>query len=390
MNIDPMKIGVIGCGVISAAYLKGAAASPCLAVKSVADLTREAAERQAAAFEVGAASIDELLADPEIELVVNLTVPNAHFDVSRSILSAGKHVYSEKPLTVDVGQAKSLLAFAREKGLRVGCAPDTFLGASHQASRKAVDDGRIGRIVGGTLAFLSRGMEAWHPNPDFFFKPGGGPILDLAPYYVTQLVNLAGPVATVSATAGMGYAVRIIGSGPRAGEQITVETPTSVSALLTLESGARITLDASWDVWKHGRLPIELYGTEGTLQVPDPNFFAGTPVISVRDGEWQDIDISDRPFHLGNRTLRSGKLVADYRTIGVADMAAAIRFGRPHRASGELALHVLDVLQSIGRAATEQRSIAIETTCERPALLATGTDETVFAASEGAVSELLK
>ncbi|NKL59573.1 gfo/Idh/MocA family oxidoreductase [Rhizobium leguminosarum bv. viciae] len=376
-----MNVGIIGCGVISTAYIRGAARSSQINVRSVADIREDAARSQASAMGVGYATIDELLADPSIEIVINLTVPNAHADVSRRILEAGKHVYSEKPLTVSVEQAQALLHFADERGLRVGCAPDTFLGASHQACRALLDEGRIGKVLGGAASFLSRGMEAWHPNPDFFFKPGGGPVLDLGPYYITVLVNLLGPVRTVTATASTGYPTRRIGSGDRADEEIIVETPTSYSALLTFESGARFTLDASWDVWKHQRSPIEIYGTEGSLLVPDPNFFGDEPKVSQRAEEWQAVDISAFAFGDRNRTLRTGREVADHRSIGVVDMALAIKNGRPHRASGELALHVLEVLLAIGRSARESQVIEVGSRCERPIPVSPGENELVFEAS---------
>ncbi len=381
MSASPMNVGIIGCGVISTAYIRGAARSSQINVRSVADIREDAARSQASAMGVGYATIDELLADPSIEIVINLTVPNAHADVSRRILEAGKHVYSEKPLTVSVEQAQALLHFAAERGLRVGCAPDTFLGASHQACRALLDEGKIGKVLGGAVSFLSRGMEAWHPNPDFFFKPGGGPVLDLGPYYITVLVNLLGPVRTVTATASTGYPTRRIGSGDRADEEIIVETPTSYSALLTFESGARFTLDASWDVWKHQRSPIEIYGTEGSLLVPDPNFFGDEPKVSQRAEEWQAVDISAFAFGDRNRTLRTGREVADHRSIGVVDMALAIKNGRPHRASGELALHVLDVLLAIGNSARESQVVEVGSRCDRPISVSPGENELVFEAS---------
>ncbi|MGO7042139.1 Gfo/Idh/MocA family protein [Rhizobium acaciae] len=381
MSASPMNVGIIGCGVISTAYIRGATRSSHIRVQSVADIREDAARSQASAMGVGYATIDELLADPSIEIVINLTVPNAHADVSRRILEAGKHVYSEKPLTVSVEQAQALLHFAAERGLRVGCAPDTFLGASHQACRALLDEGRIGKVLGGAASFLSRGMEAWHPNPDFFFKPGGGPVLDLGPYYITVLVNLLGPVRTLTATASTGYPTRRIGSGDRADEEIIVETPTSYSALLTFESGARFTLDASWDVWKHQRSPIEIYGTEGSLLVPDPNFFGDEPKVSKRAEEWQAVDISAFAFGERNRTLRTGREVADHRSIGVVDMALAIKDARPHRASGELALHVLEVLLAIGRSARESQVVEIGSRCERPIPVSPGDNELVFEAS---------
>lgn len=378
MTVRPMQIGVIGCGVISSAYLRGIGASSIANVRAVADMVPETARGQAEAFGVRAMSVEALLADPEVELVLNLTVPDAHFDVSRSILGAGKHVYTEKPLCVSFKQGEDLLRYAAERSLRVGSAPDTFLGAAHQASRNVIDNGQIGRVLAGSLCIQSRGMEAWHPNPDFFFRPGGGPVLDLGPYYVTQLVNLLGPVSNVVARCGTGFATRIIGSGPRIGEIIKVEVPTSYSAILLMRSGARITLEASWDVWKHRRVPIELYGTEGTLCVPDPNFFGDYPTVSKRDEDWIDVDISRFAFGEQNRQLRNGKRVADHRSIGVIDMVAGIRSSRPHRASGELALHVLDVLEAISASSQGGCPVDISSTCIQPDPLPFGDGEAVF------------
>lgn len=376
--MDPIRIGIIGCGVISDAYLKGAARSEYIAVKSVADMRPEAAAATAAEYGVAAVTPEALLADPDISIVINLTVPLAHAAVNRSIIAAGKHVYTEKPFCATFAEARDVLAAAAAAGVRVGGAPDTFLGASHQACRRAIDAGRIGRPFGGAAAVLSHGMEHWHPNPDFFFVRGGGPILDLGPYYVTDLVNLLGPVARVAADTAMVNAERTIGSQPRAGEKLKVEIETTATALLSFASGASVTLAASWDVWKHRRLPFEIYGQDGSLLVPDPNFFGGTPELSERGADWVKLDISGHPFGINNRTTRTGLEVADYRIIGLLDMAAAIQQGRPHRASGELTTHVLEVLEAIGTAGAEKRWVELGTSCERPAPLPLGTGEEVF------------
>lgn len=262
--------------------------------------------------------------------------------------------------------------------MRVGCAPDTFLGAAHQACRRAVDSGRVGRPIAGAVAVLSHGMEHWHPSPEFFFKPGGGPILDVGPYYVTQLVNLLGPVARVTAQASMARPRRTVTSEPNAGQVIEVEVPTTVNGVLSFASGANVAVSASWDVWKHRRLPFEIYGTEGSMLVPDPNFFGGEPQVTARGGDWQTLDITGHPFGIPNRTLRSGLEVADYRIIGLLDMVAALRQGRPHRAAGELALHVLEVLEAFERSSLEGRHVTIETPCARPDPLPLGTGEQVF------------
>jgi predicted dehydrogenase len=366
MAHNPMLLGIVGCGVISETYLQRAAQSDVFKVKSVTDRIADAANRQAQQFNVEAVSFDAMLADPDIDLIINLTVPNAHFEVSKDILSADKHAYSEKPIAVTLEQGKALLELADARNLRLGCAPDTFLGGGQQACRALIDEGQIGDVLGGALTCMTRGMEHWHPNPDFFFKPGGGPVLDQGPYYITQLVNLLGAVKSVSALATIGYAERIIGSGTRTGEKIKVEIPTYVTALLTMATGVSVTLDLSWDIWRSGRAPVEIYGTKGTLQGPDPSHFGGVPRISHEGAAWNDIDISAYPYSANNRTLRSGAMAADYRSAGIVDMVQAIRENRPHRASGALAVHVLDVMEAIALAAEEKREVLLETKVVRP------------------------
>ena len=376
--MEPTIIGIIGCGNISDAYLKGAARSQLIQVKSCADLNAEAARAKASDYGISAVPVEELLADPDIEIVINLTVPLAHGPVSRQIITAGKHVYSEKPLAARFSEAQALMLAAAGRGVRVGCAPDTFLGAAHQACRRAIDGGRIGRPIAGAAAVLSHGMEHWHPNPEFFFKRGGGPIHDIGPYYVTQLVNLLGPVTRVTAQASTASPTRTVTSEPRRGQVIEVEVPTTVNGVLSFASGANVSLTASWDVWKHMRLPFEIYGSEGSMLVPDPNFFGDAPQITERDSDWQELDISAHPFGMPNRTLRSGMQVADYRIIGLLDMAAALHLGRPHRANGDLALHVLEVLDAFERSSVEGRHVMIETPCERPEPLPLGAGDEVF------------
>jgi len=295
------------------------------------------------------------------------------------VIEAGKHVYSEKPLVTRHAEGEALMLAAAAKGVRVGCAPDTFLGAGHQACRHAIDAGTIGRPIAGGAFFATHGMEHWHPNPEFFFKRGGGPMLDIGPYYVTQLVNLFGPVVRVAAQATMGYATRTVSSEQLKGSIINVEVPTTVNGVLSFANGAGVTITTSWDVWKHRRVPFEIYGSEGSMLVPDPNFFGGEPMVTERDGEWMPLDISAHPFGIPNRSTSSGAHVADYRIIGLLDMAAAVRNNRPHRASGELAMHVLEVLDAFERSSAEGRQIMIGTSCERPQPLPLGKDEEVFA-----------
>ncbi|MBD9372606.1 Gfo/Idh/MocA family oxidoreductase [Rhizobium sp. ARZ01] len=361
-----LGVGIIGCGNISTTYFSLAPLFRGIKVVACADINMAAAEARAAEFKVEAQTIEALLANPAVDIVVNLTIPDAHYSVSRAILEAGKHVYSEKPLVLSLEQGEELRRIAREKGLSVGCAPDTFLGGAHQLARAHVDAGKIGRITSGTCHVMSPGMEMWHPNPDFFFLPGGGPVLDLGPYYIADLVNLIGPVKRVAALSSMASDTRTITSQPRAGEVIPVKTPTTIHALLEFHSGATITLGASWDVWSHRHAPIELYGTEGSIFVPDPNFFGGVVEASGRNKEIAPLKMWDHPFAVDNQ-IHPGGPRANYRTAGLADMANAILEGRDARCSLERALHGVDVMVSILRSGEEGRFIELNTTCTQPA-----------------------
>lgn len=363
-----LGVGIIGCGNISAAYLRLSPLFKGIEMRACADINPAMAEARAKEFGIQAQSIDALLANEAIDIVVNLTVPDAHFGVSRKILEAGKHAYSEKPLVLSLEEGLELQALAKAKGLHVGCAPDTFLGGAHQLARQTLDSGAIGKVTSGTCHVMSHGMEHWHPNPDFFFKKGGGPILDLGPYYIANLVNLLGPVRRVVALTSMATDTRVISSEPRRGEVIPVETPTTINALLEFEQGAQITLSASWDVWAHRHSNMELYGTEGSLYLPDPNFFGGE-VLTVKPGEKpQAVSAWDHPFGIANESHAAG-MMANYRAAGLADMADAIIHGRDARCSLARALHGVDVMLSILRSGEEGRFIDIQTTCSRPAAL---------------------
>jgi predicted dehydrogenase len=363
-----LGVGIMGCGNISTTYFKLAPLFKGLKVLACADLNDETAEARAEEYGVKAQSISDLLANDELDVIVNLTIPAAHFSVSKAILEAGKHVYSEKPLTVALEEGKALQALAREKGLSVGCAPDTFLGGSHQLARKYIDEGGIGRITSGTCHVMSPGMEMWHPNPGFFFLEGGGPILDLGPYYIANLINLIGPVKRVGALTSMASPTRTITSEPLKGQVIPVETPTTIHALLEFVSGATITLSASWDVWSHRHANMELYGTEGSLFVPDPNFFGGVVEASGRNKDIQPLEDWDHPFGVLNQESPQGPR-ANYRTAGLADMAIAIIEGRDARCSLERTLHGVDVMTSILKSGEEGRFIELSTTCTQPAAL---------------------
>jgi len=365
---QPLGVGIIGCGNISAAYLRLGPLFGALDMRAVADLNPEAAQARADEFGVRADSVEELLAADDIDVIVNLTVPDAHFAVTRQIVQAGKHAYSEKPLVLTLEQGEELRALAAAKGVRIGSAPDTFLGGAHQQARALIDDGKIGRIVAGSACVMSHGMEHWHPNPDFFFLPGAGPVLDVGPYYVTNLIQLIGPVRRVAALTSSATATRTITSEPRNGEQIPVKTPTNIHALLEFEQGATITLSASWDVWAHRRAPMELYGTEGSLFVPDPNFFGGDLELSGASTDIDPVTPWEHPFGVPNQSEGDGAR-ANYRTAGLADMAQAIAEGRPHRCSLELALHAVDVMTSILKSGETGGFVDLSTTCERPAPL---------------------
>ncbi|MBB3137389.1 putative dehydrogenase [Rhizobium pisi] len=363
-----LGVGIIGCGNISTTYFSLAPLFKGLKVLACADINVQAAEARAKEYGVKAQTIDALLANDEIDVVVNLTIPDAHFPVSKAILEAGKHVYSEKPLVLSLEQGEELRRIAKAKNLAVGCAPDTFLGGAHQLARKFIDDGGIGRVTSGACYVMSPGMEMWHPNPDFFFLPGGGPILDLGPYYVANLINLIGPVKRVGAMTSMASATRTITSQPRHGEIIPVKTPTTIQALLEFVSGATVTLTASWDVWSHRHANMELYGTDGSLYVPDPNFFGGTVEASGRDKDIKPLEAWDHPFGKINQENPNGAR-ANYRTAGLADMVTALIEGRDARCSLDRTLHGVDVMTSILKSGEEGRFIDLTTTCTQPAAL---------------------
>ncbi len=360
-----LGVGIIGCGNISSAYLSLGPLFAALDMRAVADINMDTARARAAEFGVRAETVDGLLAAPDIDVVVNLTIPAVHYDVTRQILMAGKHAYSEKPLVLTLPEGEALRDLAASKNLRIGSAPDTFLGGAHQLARATIDEGTVGNIIGGTCHVMSRGMEMWHPNPDFFYQPGAGPILDIGPYYVTNLIQLIGPIKTVASMATTTFPTRKITNGARDGEDIPVTTPTNIHALLEFHNGATVTLGASWDVWNHTHQNMELYGTNGSLYVPDPNFFGGDVLASDMGGDMAALPTRDHPFGIPNQEQDR----ANYRCAGLADMAAAIDTGRAHRCNIDLAVHAVDVMTTILRAGEERRFITLTTTCDRPAAL---------------------
>lgn len=364
MANEIIGVGIIGCGNISAAYLKLAPMFKGYKIIAVADINMDNARARAAEFSVRASTVDDLLAADDVELVINLTVPAAHLEVSRAIVSAGKHVYSEKPFVLSLEQAQQLDAIARANNVRIGSAPDTFLGGSHQLARSLIDDGAVGTITSGVAAVMSAGMEHWHPNPDFFFLPGGGPILDLGPYYICNLVQILGPVKQVTSFTGAARKTRTIANGPRNGETIAVKTPTTIQSLLSFESGAMITLLASWDVLAHNQPTMELYGTEGTMNLPDPNWFGGELSVTDRNGS-TTVKTWDHPLGVVNFEDKH----ANYRGAGLAEMIAAIADDKPHRCGSDFATHVVEVMTAVLEAGEIGQVMTMKTRCERPAAL---------------------
>lgn len=353
----PVKLGIIGAGDIFPAYAKGLQAFGNVQLIAVADARHEAAEARAAEFGIAAMTPQRML-ESEAEIIINLTPPAAHLAVGRQVLLSGRHLYTEKPLAASFEEGQVLLECAARSGRRVACAPDTFLGGAGQAARALVDSGRLGRIVAGQACMMERGPDDWHPNPAFFYRRGAGPLMDMGVYYLTQLVQLLGPVRRVSGMAHTSWPQRSVPRGPRQGQSIEVETPTHIVAGLEFDDGAFVTLSTSFDVWKHRASPIELYGEHGTVVLPDPNQFGGALSVSEADGDWQDL----APCAF------TGRL----RGLGVAEMAWALRADRPHRASGELALHVLEIMDATLRSAATASPVLLGTRCPRPEPLPAG------------------
>jgi predicted dehydrogenase len=345
-----LRIGIVGCGSISEAYLRNAPLFRGVVITASADIIAEAAARRAAEFGLRVLEVEALIADPGIDLVLNLTIPAAHFDISMQAISAGKHVFTEKPLATTAEAGRRLVTAAADRGVAIGSAPDTFMGAAGRLARRLMDSGAIGTPVAGTAFMMGRGMEHWHPDPGFYYQPGAGPVLDMGPYYLTMLVNLMGPVRRVQAMATSGQTERTVTApGPKTGKRFPVGTPTSVLSLLEFACGAIVTFGASWDVFRHSSQPIELHGTAGSLQLPDPDTFGGVVSLSARGAAWERTDTAGLLFGAVNWPVASPDR-ANYRMLGVADLARSLTEGRAPRASGALALHVLEVMEAILRA----------------------------------------
>jgi predicted dehydrogenase len=361
-----MRVGIVGCGVISAAYLKNLTASPDVEVVACADQVLERAQQRASEFDVPrACSTKELLGDADVELVVNLTVPAAHAEVTRAALDAGKHVHSEKPLATNRDDGMGIIEAARAKGLTVSCAPDTFLGPGLQTCLGLLENGEVGEPLAATAFMLQAGPERWHPNPGFFYGPGAGPLLDVGPYYVTALVCMLGPVRRVSGMSRILYPEIRVTRGPAVGQTIGVVSPTFVAGLLEFERGAQVILVNSFGIAGHGLPRLQVYCSNAIIAAPDPNTFGGPVKVrsSGEDSTWRELSLRDH--------YESGR---DLRGIGLVEAVRAIRGGSQPRASGDLAYHVLDVMLSILESHESGRHLTISSTVKRPALLQAGAD----------------
>ena len=353
-----VNVGIVGCGNISDAYFLGSKKFDILNLVACADLDPARAQAKAVQYGMRAcATVADLLHDPEVEIVINLTVPKAHAEVNTAALLAGKHAYCEKPFALNSADGAAVLALAKQKNLLVGSAPDTFLGGGIQTARKAIDDGLIGRPVAALGFMMCRGHESWHPSPQFYYQKGGGPMFDMGPYYLTALVNLLGPVKRVGGSTSTAFAERLITSQPLNGTRMPVETPTHLTGTLDFTSGATATLVMSFDTWTYPLPSLVLFGTDSTLEVPDPNHFNGPVRLRNADGKtFDEIPCT----HAAERS----------RGAGVADMAySVLRRDRPHRASGELAEHVVEIMESFDRSSATGRHVTLTTTCARPTAL---------------------
>ena len=359
MNTSPLKVGIVGCGNIAKQYFVGLSKFPIVEVVGAADLVPARAQEKATEYGVRPYTVEDLIAEPGVDIIVNLTIPKAHAPINLAVLEAGKHPYSEKPFAVHLPEGKNVLEVAKARGLRVGCAPDTFLGGGIQTARKLLDEGAIGEPIGAIANMAHHGPDQWHHDPEFFFQAGGGPMLDMGPYYVTALVNLLGPIKRVTGSTRASFHERLIGSGPKQGSKIKVEIPTHYAAVFDFASGPVASLNMSFDVWSHTMPIMEIFGSEGTLRVPDPNRFGG--VVEVRrsgEKEWRQVPLTHSD-QVG-------------RGVGTADMAAAIRHSRPHRVSGELAYHALEAMLAVQIASERGAHVLLESTVQRPAALPIG------------------
>ena len=367
------KVGLIGCGHIAETYFRAHKYFNNFKIVKCADINKKAAEKCAKTYKINFASVNELLKDKNIEVILNLTIPTAHFAVAKKSLLSGKHVYSEKPLAVSFKDGLELVKIARRKKLFIGNAPDTFLGGGNQKARQLLDKKIIGKIKFGTAIFAFPGIQSYHPNPEpWFKKKGGGPVIDMGPYYLTALVNLLGPAKFVTSTYNNNTKKRIIGIGPKKGKRIKVECPTTYFSTIRFQNGTTIRLTLSFDVISHLRNHIELYGEKGSMIVPDPNMFGGSVLLSRKLGsKWKNYKTNKMVLGKINIRTQSSRANesptnANYRGVGLAEMIYSIRKKKQHRCNGNLSLHVLNIIEGIHKSAKNGKKYFFKTSCERP------------------------
>ena len=341
-----MNVGVIGCGIIAHDYVEGAAGFSTFDVVACADVDEVAGRSFADRHGIEFSPVDELIADSSVDVVLNLTPPAVHAALVSATLRAGKHAYTEKPLAISVDAGKALVEQSREAGMRIGAAPDTFLGAAYETARTAIARGDIGEPIGAEATMLTGGPEGWHPNADFFYRVGGGPLLDIGPYYLTAMVSLLGPIAAATGFAATPTRERVLATGPRAGERFGTEVPTHVAGALRFASGALGTITVSFEARGRYESGLVVHGTEGSLALPDANAFGGDVKVRRDHGDWTPV-------------AYRADAAMETRGIGLHDLVEAVRAGRPHRASGELAVHVLETIHAILCSAEEGRTIEI-------------------------------
>ena len=361
-----MNIGIIGCGNISNTYFNSQKIFKNLNIIACADLKKEVADAKAEEYNVKSYDVDQLFSNNDIDIILNLTIPNAHKEITIKSLENGKHCFSEKPLAINFKDGLEIEKISVQKNLTVGCAPDTFLGAAGQRARELIENQEIGEVVLGTFNIMSKGMEDWHPNPDFFFKPGAGPVFDLGVYYLTQIINLNGPIKSVNATSFTALNERIITSKPRYGEKIKVDTPTTLIGTLSFYNNSIIQFFCSWDVQKHSHTNMEIYGHDGSMIIPDPNFFSGDIMISKSNSEWIKINNDNMLLGIPNIIDNDGKKIANYRGIGLCDMIYSIENNNKPRCSLELSLHVLEAMEGIIKSAEINSTINLNTKPKKP------------------------
>ena len=371
--VKVFKVGLIGCGHIAETYFRAHKYFNNFRIIKCADINHLAAKKCASTYKIKALSVKNLLKDKEIEIILNLTVPRAHFEVSKKALLNNKHVYTEKPMAINLKDGKELLKISKRKKLYIGNAPDTFLGGGNQKSKEILEKNFIGKINLGNIIFAYPGVQSYHPNPEpWFAKNEGGPVIDMGPYYLTALVNLLGPAKKVWGSFMWNKKKRIIGIGPRKGRSIKVLCPTTYLGTIFFSNGAIIRFTLSFDVIAHHRNHIELYGSKGSILVPDPNMFGGSVYTCKKlGGTWKEHKTNKMflgKINIRQKSLRANEapINANYRGVGLAEMAYCIQNKKKHRCNGELSFHVLDIIQSIMKAARKRKRISIKSTCKIP------------------------